>query len=368
MFEKIFPHDELTKRERVERTLGHLPVDRVALHDQVSYNPGVISLYTGKEIQGFAYTIQDIGAVIRKTLDACFPPTAPVGTDRIVDTDGFVYQQDHWTSWHISRPFADVEGAKKWLDKKIAEQTAHKKSFNDDQERNRYRAYMLNLQQIVGDTVIIDFSIGTGFCTVFDKMGLELYTFFSLDYPVTLTDFMEISTENAVRKVHAAADRGLSPVVLIAEDFSTKQGPIFSPEFLHKFHFPYVKRLTEAWKSHGIHVIYHSDGNYKKVIPDLISCGVDGFYCLEPNCGMDIVELKNAWPQMVWAGGLDGVALMEQGTPDQVRAEVRRHIQATDALQKGGMFLGTSSEINPPIKPENYQAMIAEAGKHYTAF
>jgi uroporphyrinogen decarboxylase len=94
------------------------------------------------------------------------------------------------------------------------------------------------------------------------------------------------------------------------------------------------------------------------VIPDLVACSVDGFYCLEPNCGMDIVELKSAWPEMVWAGGVDGVDLMERGTPEQVREEVRRHIRDTRALETGGMFVATSSEINPPIPPENYRAMV----------
>ena len=58
-------------------------------------------------------------------------------------------------------------------------------------------------------------------------------------------------------------------------------------------------------------VIYHSDGNYKTAIPALMDCGVDGFYCLEPNCGM---------------------------------------------------FVATSSEINPPIKPENFRAMVEAVG------
>ncbi len=42
--------DILSKRERVERTLNLQPVDRIAIHDQVSYNPAVISFYTGKKI------------------------------------------------------------------------------------------------------------------------------------------------------------------------------------------------------------------------------------------------------------------------------------------------------------------------------
>ncbi len=42
--------DILSKRERLERTLNLKSVDRVAIHDQVSYNPGVVSLYTGRKM------------------------------------------------------------------------------------------------------------------------------------------------------------------------------------------------------------------------------------------------------------------------------------------------------------------------------
>lgn len=99
----------------------------------------------------------------------------------------------------------------------------------------------------------------------------------------------------------------------------------------------------------------------EKAHSDFLKCGVDGFYCLEPAIGMDIVELKRKYPKVIWAGGLDGIDLMERGTPEQVRKEVRRQIEETGALNTGGLLLGTSSEINPSVKPENYQAMIEEA-------
>lgn len=362
-FEKVFENDAMTKRERVERTLNHKPVDRAVLHEQLSFNPDVISLYTGKKIDGFNYTIDDVGEVIRKTMDTCFPPVAPRGTARGTTEDGFTYQNDNWTSWHVSRPFNDVEGARKWFGKRIENEKKFKAEFNPNKARQEYREYMLDLQSKVGETVIIDYSIGTGMCSVFDSMGLELFTYFYFDYPEDMTEFMDISVENSVRRIHAVADIELSPVVLIAEDFSTKQGPIFGPDFLEKHHYPCLKRVADAWHSHGIKAIYHSDGNYKKVIPELIKCNLDGFYCLEPNCGMDIVELKNKWPEMVWAGGVDGVDLMERGTPEQVRKEVHRHIIKTNVLQTGGMFVATSSEINPPIKPENFKAMVDAVGE-----
>jgi len=357
---KIFEKDELTKRERIVRTLAHQEVDRVALHDQLGYNPGVISMYTGKHIDGFNYTMEDIGKAISVTLDSCFPFFAPYGIARYTNEYGFIYQNENWTTWRVSRPFQDEHGAKNWLCAYTKDLAKQVKEFNADSYRKSYSEYMQNMSRLVGGTVIMDI-LTTGFCTAYDSMGLEIFSFFQFEYPDILEEYMETSAELSLLKATTAVHTEFTPVVLIAEDFATKQGPIFSPEFLSLFHFPYVKRLTKALHDTGVYVIYHSDGNYRKSIPALIDCGVDGFYCLEPNCGMDIVELKNKYPQITWSGGVDGVDLLERGTPEQVRAEVGRHIKETNALKTGGMIIASSSEINPPVKPENFQAMIQAA-------
>ena len=98
----------ISKRERVTLTLRHKPVDRAAILEQLSYNPGVISMYTGKKVEGFNYTLDDICQVIRKTTDMIMPPVEPRGTARVTTDDGFVIQHDNWSSWRVGRPFSDV--------------------------------------------------------------------------------------------------------------------------------------------------------------------------------------------------------------------------------------------------------------------
>jgi hypothetical protein len=359
-FEKIFASDKIPKEERVRRTLNYQPVDRVALHDQVSFNPGVIELYTGKKISDFNYTEDDICTVIRKTLDMCFLPVTPRGKEKICN-DGIVIQNDEWTSWIAERPFHDEKGAGEWLRKKLAKLKTEK--FDADAERNLFRNRIDGIKAKIGDTVLCYYH-SFGFCHVWDVMGIDLFSFFNYDSPEVMEEFLELNETRTLKWIEAVAGLKFSPVILIAEDFATKQGPLFGPDIMDKYYYPHLKALTGKWHSYGYKVLCHSDGNWKKVIPELIASGIDGFYCLEPSCGMDIVELKAQYPEMVWAGGLDGVDLMERGTPAQVRTEVIRHISGTDVLQAGGMFLGSSSEINPPIKPENFKAMIDTAGEY----
>jgi hypothetical protein len=379
-FEKVFSEDCLSKRERVQRAIDHQPVDRAVLHEQLSYNTAVVSHFAGRQFSEFGFAPQHVGMAVRRSLDTCFPIFEMKGTDTVTTSDGFAVKNDNWTSWRVGRPFDDEHGAAGWLEARIAamertgfnehtavnvdgkEEHLAERRFSAETVREEYRSYFLGLQELVGETVIIDFSF-TGFCDLYDAMGLEIFTFFCLDYPQLLRTYMEVSIHNELQRVEAIADPELSPLILIPEDMATKRGPIFPPDFLDEFHFPYVRQLTEAWHRNGLRVIYHSDGNYKSVIPQLMDCGVDGFYCLEPACGMDIVELKRTWPGVVWAGGLDGVDLMEQGTPDMVRAEVIRQIRETRAVETGGIFLATSSEINPTTRVENFLAMVEAVGE-----
>ena len=378
-FERLFPGDRIGKRERVLRTLNHQPVDRAAIHEQLSYNGPVIGRILGREIKGFGFSAAEVGEAIRRTLDSCFPIFADKGSGRESTADGFVLQHDHWTSWRVARPFRDERGASDWLegrlramaDSGLNDHTAVQVErpgaagpqvrFDAAVTGEQYRRKMRGLQSLVGETVIIDFSF-TGFCDLFDAMGLEIFTFFSLAYPRLLEDYLEVALENELRRLQAVADPALSPVILIPEDFAAKHGPLFSPEFLGRCLYPYVRRLAAAWHGHGYKVLYHSDGNYREAIPELAACGVDGFYCLEPGCGMDIVELRGRWPGLVWAGGVDGVNLMERGCPSEVRREVRRHILETGVLDSGGMLVATSSEINPQIPAENFLALVEEVG------
>ena len=195
--EKLFETDVLSKRQRVERTLNLQSVDRVPVYEQLSYNTGVISEYTGKIFPEFGFSPEDVGHVISKTLDSCFPIVENKGTDTYTDQEGFTFRNENWMKWRIGRPFDDENGAADWLKKKIevmthtglnthtavqVEKNSSKKSnevFNAKFLREKYRDYMETFQKRVGETVIIEFSF-TGFCDLFDAMCLEIFTFFHM--------------------------------------------------------------------------------------------------------------------------------------------------------------------------------------------
>jgi hypothetical protein len=59
---------------------------------------------------------------------------------------------------------------------------------------------------------------------------------------------------------------------------------------------------------------------------------------------------------------VNGVDIMERGRPEDVKREVLRQIRETRALEEGGLFIASSSEINPPIPAENFKALVEAVG------
>ena len=354
----IHPTDRLSRRERVLRCLGHRDLDRVPVLEQLSYNGAVIADLTGRSISGFAYGLDEICAAIRVSCDVAMLPMAPRGTARVTSEDGFVTQDDEWTSWHVSRPFSDEAGASAWLESRIA--ALRGKPIDPAAERSAWRRELEDFAGRLGGAVLMPFSC-TGFCHVYDRMGLELFAYVMAERSELLAEFLELSTAREEARIAAVADPQLCPLVLIPEDFATKNGPLFSPAFCRRFHYPFIKRLASAWRQRGTHVLYHSDGNYRSAIPELAATGVEGFYCLEPNCGMEVVALKAEHPGLTWAGSVDGTDLMERGSAEAVYAEAVRQIRGTRALETGGFLLASSSEINPPIPAANFRALLRAA-------
>jgi uroporphyrinogen-III decarboxylase len=78
---------------------------------------------------------------------------------------------------------------------------------------------------------------------------------------------------------------------------------------------------------------------------------------------MSIPVVRARHPRLVITGGIDVSQLLTLGTPDQVREECRKAIDATGGL---GYLMGSTTELLPLVKVENVLAMM-ETARAYRA-
>ena len=140
--------------------------------------------------------------------------------------------------------------------------------------------------------------------------------------------------------------------VLIGEDLAYKNGPLISPSMFQEFMLPYYKRITSFLKKSGIRIIIvDTDGNFSKLIPLFLEGGVTGFYPFEAQAGMDIVKIRQNYPNIQILGGLDKTRIAKG------KEEIDRELNAKlpFMLQQGGYIPYADHLIPPDISWENFK-------------
>jgi len=141
-----------------------------------------------------------------------------------------------------------------------------------------------------------------------------------------------------------------------SDDIAHIDGPLILPRDLKEFFFPWLKQVGELAKSHGLPVIYHTDGDLTQIMGEIIGCHVDAIHPIEPKA-MDIAKVKERWGhKLALIGNIDLGYTLTLGSVEDVIKEVKEKI--SQVAPGGGYAVGTSNTVTHYVKLENYQAMI----------
>ena len=145
----------------------------------------------------------------------------------------------------------------------------------------------------------------------------------------------------------------------MGNDYGTQLDLILSPELFDRFILPYTRRLIQQARRYGYQVMHHSCGAVHKIIDRYIDAGVDALHPLQARArGMDAESLARDFKgRIAFIGGIDTQDLLMNGTPDDVRAEVRR---VKNLLGPSFVVSPSHEVLLPNVPPENVLAM-AEA-------
>jgi len=161
------------------------------------------------------------------------------------------------------------------------------------------------------------------------------------------------------------AGGGLIDISEVTDDLGTQCGPMISMGTYEEFYAPQHERFIDLCGEFGIKVFHHDDGGIRPFIPRLVEMGIDILNPVQWTCpGMDMVELKSEFGDRIcFHGAIDNQRTLPFGTPDEVRAEVRRCIDSL-ASDGTGYILAPCHNIqgNTPLK--NIIAMYHEAQEY----
>jgi hypothetical protein len=141
--------------------------------------------------------------------------------------------------------------------------------------------------------------------------------------------------------------------IWIYDDMAYNDGPMFSPAAFEVVFLPAYRRMVRAYKGAGARYVFlHSDGDIRPLLDMLIDAGIDGLHPLERRAGMDIVEIRARYPDLVLVGGMCNTDTLLHGPVSRIEAEAR---QIIDLGREGGVVIGTHS-VSPEVPLAHLEA------------
>ena len=184
----------------------------------------------------------------------------------------------------------------------------------------------------------------------FERLSLSFH-----DDPRLLKDMNQFHVDFLI----STLDRCLSEVqidlIVIGEDMAGRNGMLVSPASFREFMLPYYRQFVGFCKEHRVGSVWvDSDGDIRELIPLLVEAGVDGIGPCDNVLGLvDVVALRESYPRLVLAGGIDKRVVEIGRTFDEIDAELERKVRPL--LRRGGYFPGPDHGWTPLVSLDNYR-------------
>jgi uroporphyrinogen decarboxylase len=152
----------------------------------------------------------------------------------------------------------------------------------------------------------------------------------------------------------------LIDIIKIGDDLGSQDRLLMSPamyrSLLKPIHADYIAFIRERTRAR---VFFHTDGDVFDLLDDFVEIGVDILNPVQTSAGRmaNLPELKRRYGRrLAFCGAVDTHRILPMGTPEEVRAEVRRVIDIMG--EGGGYLLASVHTIMDDVPPANIIAMV----------
>ncbi|MCE5327130.1 MAG: hypothetical protein LLG01_12035 [Planctomycetaceae bacterium] len=145
-----------------------------------------------------------------------------------------------------------------------------------------------------------------------------------------------------------------------SDDLGNQRQLMMKPDHFREFLKPYYSRIGRLCRENGMHFWLHSCGNNTEIMDDLINTGVSVFHPVQKHTMDEAVVARRFGDRMTFLVGFDVQHILQEGTPEDVRCEVRHLIDTFDA-RNGGMCMAAGNGIVRGTPFENIEAYLDES-------
>jgi uroporphyrinogen decarboxylase len=187
--------------------------------------------------------------------------------------------------------------------------------------------------------------------------GLESFLLDLAERPAWADALLDRLTDLAIGNTRLLASAGID-VLSLGDDVGMPGGLMLSPTTWRRFLGPRMAAIIAAARAANpaIRVLYHSDGAFDAILPDLLEIGVDAVNPVQPE-HMDAEAIRKRFGTRLALWGTVGTqTAFATARPEAIRREVAERLRV---LGKGGLVLAPAYDVDTPeIVKENLAALI----------
>lgn len=239
------------------------------------------------------------------------------------------------------------------LERNVAASEAREDSYNPTPDN--WPDLVAAIERFGGKRAIPGF--GVGLCIPRERVWLEA----TVLRPELVGRYLDQSIRHHPKTIAVLKQMGLT-YLCGGGDFAGPLGPMYSPRVFHDLMAPRLQRISEMCHAQGCYHGFASDGNLWPVADDLFgTSGVDFFYEVDRQAGMELGRLRQTFPHLTLWGGINS-ATLHRGTVEEVRVETVTALEAAQAHTS--IVVGCSNQIVAGTPPENIEMMLNTLRDH----
>ncbi|UCD74364.1 MAG: hypothetical protein JSV91_11300 [Phycisphaerales bacterium] len=188
-------------------------------------------------------------------------------------------------------------------------------------------------------------------------LGHEMMLKAMIKQPEWLQEIFETYTTLQIGLFELCEAEGLhSDGAFLYGDLAYKNGPFMSPDHYRRFVKPSHKRMGDYFAARGMPVIFHTDGDIRPLIDDLIDAGVNALNPLEAKAGVDVRQLAGQYgDRLGFVGNIDA-RILATNDREAIREELRTKLAAT--MPYCGYIYHSDHSVPPGVTLETYQQLL----------
>ncbi|MFZ5917553.1 MAG: uroporphyrinogen decarboxylase family protein [Chloroflexota bacterium] len=193
--------------------------------------------------------------------------------------------------------------------------------------------------------------------------GLENFLLDLIERPEWADYLLDRLVELAQRNAETLARAGID-VLALDDDVGMPCTMMISPAHWRRFFKARLASIIQAARAikPDLRVVFHSDGYFEPILPDLIQIGVNGINPLQPD-HMDAVRIRRQYgPTLALWGTVGHQTTFSFARPDDIRREVKQRIET---LGRAGLILCPAYDIDEPDIPWANIAAFLDAVRAY---